>query len=61
MRRWLHGSLNYLPVTGVFAVIVLVSIYFLYGTTKSELAPQEDQGVIIALPTAAPNATLEQR
>ena len=59
--RWLHGSLNYLPVTAVFAVIVLGSIYFLYSTTKSELAPQEDQGVIITLQTAAANATLEQR
>src|SRR5882757_5031416 len=53
--RGLHGSLNYLPVTGVFAVVVLGSIYFLYTTTKSELAPQEDQGVIITLATSAPN------
>jgi multidrug efflux pump len=37
-----------------------VSIYFLYATSKSELAPQEDQGIIIALATAAPDATLEQ-
>lgn len=59
--RWLHGSLNYLPVTAVFAVLVLGSIYFLYSTTKSELAPQEDQGIIITLSTAAANATLEQR
>jgi multidrug efflux pump len=59
--RWLHGSLNYLPVTGVFAVIVLGSIYFLYSNTKSELAPQEDQGVIITLATSAANATLDQR
>ncbi|MEI6202081.1 MAG: efflux RND transporter permease subunit, partial [Enhydrobacter sp.] len=59
--RGLHGSLNYLPVTAVFSVIVLCSIYFLYTTTKSELAPQEDQGVIITLATAAPNATINQR
>jgi len=39
---------------------VLGSIYFLYATSKSELAPQEDQGVIISLLTAAPTATLEQ-
>src|SRR5262249_27227522 len=37
------------------------SIYFLYSGTKAELAPQEDQGVVIALSTAAPNATLEQK
>ncbi|HJT05551.1 MAG TPA: efflux RND transporter permease subunit, partial [Stellaceae bacterium] len=58
---WLHGSLNYLPVTGLFALIILGSIYFLYAGAKSELAPQEDQGIIIALQTAAPNATLQQR
>ncbi len=60
-QRLLHGSLNFVPVTMVFAVIVLSSIYFLYATSKSELAPQEDQGVIIAFATPAPNATLEQR
>ena len=58
--RLLHGALNYLPVVGVFAAIILVSIYFLYATAKSELAPQEDQGIIISLVTTAPNATLEQ-
>jgi multidrug efflux pump len=58
--KLLRGALNYLPVTAVFAVIILVSIYFLYKGSKSELAPQEDQGIIIALLTAAPDATLEQ-
>jgi multidrug efflux pump len=58
--RLLHGALNYLPVVGVFAAIILGSIYFLYATAKSELAPQEDQGIIISLVTTAPNATLEQ-
>lgn len=57
----LHGSLNYLPVTGVFAAIILGSIYFLYSSANSELAPQEDQGVIITLSTSAPDATLQQR
>ena len=60
-QRWLHGSLDYLPVTTVFALIVLGSIYFLYAGAKSELAPQEDQGVVIASSTPAPNATLEQK
>ncbi len=57
----LHRTLNYLPVTAVFALIVLGSIYFLYAGAKSELAPQEDQGVIISSSSAAPNATLAQR
>ncbi len=60
-QRQLHGSLSYLPVTAVFAVLILSSIYFLYAGAKSELAPQEDQGVIITQSIAAPNATLMQR
>ena len=59
-ERLLHGALDALPVVAVFAAIVLVSIYFLYTSSSSELAPQEDQGVIIAMVTAAPDATLEQ-
>lgn len=60
-ERNLHGSLNYLPVTAVFAALVLGSIYFLYTDSKTELAPQEDQGVVITQSVAAPNATLQQR
>jgi multidrug efflux pump len=60
-QRRLHRSLNYLPVTTVFALLVLSSIYFLYAGAKSELAPQEDQGVVIASSTPAPNATLDQK
>jgi multidrug efflux pump len=56
----LGGALDYLPVTAVFAVCILISIYFLYITSKSELAPQEDQGIVIAMVTAAPDATLQQ-
>src|SRR6266571_771395 len=57
----LHGTLDWVPVTGVFALVVLGSIYFLYATAKSELAPPEDQGVIISSSQAAPNSTLQQR
>lgn len=59
-ERALHRSLEFLPVTLVFSIIVLMSIYFLYISANSELAPQEDQGIIITQLTAAPNATLEQ-
>jgi multidrug efflux pump len=59
--RTLHGTLDFLPVTSVFAVLILASIYFLYSSSNSELAPQEDQGVIITMSTAAPDATLQQR
>jgi multidrug efflux pump len=65
LRGWyelrLHNSLNFLPVTLVFAAIILGSIYFLFTSAKTELAPQEDQGVIITQSIAAPNSTLQQR
>jgi multidrug efflux pump len=59
-ERQLHGTLDYLPVTAVFSLIVLASTGFLVATTSSELAPQEDQGILISILTTAPNATLEQ-
>ena len=59
-HRMLHNSLNYLSVTAVFAAIILSSIYFLYASAKSELAPQEDQGIIITALSAEPNAALPQ-
>ena len=60
-ERTLHGSLNYLPVTAVMAVIILGSIYYLYSTSMSELAPQEDQGILISIAFNNPTATLAQR
>ncbi len=60
-ERALHGSLNHVPVVGVMAVIILGSIYYLYSTSMSELAPQEDQGVLISVAFNNPTATVEQR
>jgi multidrug efflux pump len=60
-ERHLRGSLDYRPVTYVFAILILLSIYFLGATSKPELAPQEDQGYILSIQTPAPNATLQQR
>ncbi len=60
-ERQLRGSLDFRPVTYVFALLILASIYFFVTTSKSELAPQEDQGYILSLQTAAPDATLQQR
>jgi multidrug efflux pump len=55
--RILHGTLNFVPVTMLFAVVVFGSIYFLYSTSKSELAPQEDQGIIFNAGTGGPTIT----
>jgi multidrug efflux pump len=60
-QRLLAGSLKTIPVTIVFAALVLSSIYWLYSNSKNELAPQEDQGVILTQSTLAPNATLQQK
>src|SRR3990167_3444940 len=64
LEKWyektLHISLNLLPVTIVFATIILSSNYFLFVTSKSELAPQEDQGIILGQVTAPGNASLAQ-
>jgi multidrug efflux pump len=57
----LRGSLRTVSVTLIFTALVVGSIYFLYTSSDSELAPQEDQGVIILLPTSAPDATLQQK
>lgn len=59
--RALGSSLDSPGVAAIFAALVLGSIYFLYGGLRSELAPEEDQGVVLAMSTAAPNATLQQR
>ncbi|HEV2161659.1 MAG TPA: efflux RND transporter permease subunit [Stellaceae bacterium] len=60
-ERRLHGSLDFLPVTATLAVIVLGSIYFLYTGAKTELAPIEDQGVVIESSRPAADATLDQK
>jgi len=60
-ERRLRGSLNFWPVTIVFGLIVFFTNVPLFLTSKTELAPQEDQGVIITQSIAAPNATLQQR
>jgi multidrug efflux pump len=59
-QKLLASALNYLAVIVVFAVIILLSNYFLFMTSDSELAPQEDQGIIIAQVTGPANASLAQ-
>lgn len=57
-QRSLHGSLDARPVTIVFAFVVLVSCVFLYATSKAELAPQEDQGVLFVVATGPQYANI---
>ncbi|MGA7983251.1 MAG: efflux RND transporter permease subunit [Chromatiaceae bacterium] len=58
-ERALHGVLAYPPVMLVFAVIVLLSIYFMFVTTRSELAPTEDQSILFFQAVAPQTATVE--
>ena len=53
-------TLQETKVVAVFAMIILTSNYFLFVTSHSELAPQEDQGIIIAQVMAPANASLAQ-
>jgi multidrug efflux pump len=57
--RLLHATLDALPVTLLFAAAVLLSIYFMFTTSKSELAPVEDQSILFFQATAPQTATLD--
>src|SRR5271157_3569249 len=53
VTRWygrrLVSSLDYRPVTALFAAAVIASVVFLYLHSSAELAPPEDQGVVFAV------------
>ncbi len=65
LLHWYQGklerSLRYTPVVAALVVIVMCAIFFMYTSAKSELAPQEDQGFILAQSTSAPDATLQAK
>ncbi|MDU6243256.1 MAG: efflux RND transporter permease subunit, partial [Bradyrhizobium sp.] len=60
-RRCLESVFSTKPVVVVFAFLLLAMIPWLYVSSTSELAPDEDQGVVLTLTNSAPSATLEQR
>jgi len=53
MTRWygrrLDRSLDYRPITGLFALTILGLVGFLYMNTSKELAPEEDQGIVFSV------------
>ena len=57
--RMLDNSLNYRPATALFALVVLASIPYLYLNSRSELAPEEDQGILFALVKTPQYANLD--
>ncbi|MDD0973144.1 multidrug efflux RND transporter permease subunit [Pseudomonas fontis] len=58
-QKILHGTLNTRPVVIVFAIIVLCLIPIFLKFTKSELAPDEDQGIIFMMATAPQPTNLD--
>ncbi|WP_018322483.1 efflux RND transporter permease subunit [Bradyrhizobium sp. WSM2793] len=63
MTRWygrkLDRSLDYRPITGLFALTMLGLVGFLYMHTSKELAPEEDQGIVFALTKAPKYANVD--
>jgi multidrug efflux pump len=47
--RRLDRSLDYRPITALFAVTILGLVAFLYQHSSKELAPEEDQGIVFAV------------
>ena len=46
--RQVRGSLNYRPVTMMIVIVLVATTGFLFTKTSTELAPDEDQGVLFA-------------
>jgi len=58
-QRMLHGTLNTRPVVIVFALIVLCLIPVFLKFTQSQLAPDEDQGIIFMIASAPQPTNLD--
>lgn len=59
-QRRLHGTLDTWVVPVVMGLMLLGGTLYLFANSKSELAPQEDQGFILGIATGAPNAAPAQ-
>lgn len=57
--RALGGVLNKRPVILTFAIIIFTSLYFLFTIIPSELAPEEDKGVVFSLATMPNSGNLD--
>ncbi len=57
--RKLDRSLDYRPITGLFAVAILFLVGFMYMNTNKELAPEEDQGILFSVTKAPQYANID--
>ncbi|MBK1838225.1 multidrug efflux RND transporter permease subunit [Azospirillum sp. YIM B02556] len=58
-ERRLHGMLDYRAATLLFAVGILLSVGYLFANTMSELAPEEDQGILFGISKGPQYANLD--
>ena len=58
--RLLENTLQWRPVTLTLAALVILLGVPFYLFSSSELAPKEDQGVVLGIVLASPNSTLDQ-
>ncbi|MEI6714816.1 MAG: efflux RND transporter permease subunit [Verrucomicrobiota bacterium] len=59
-RKILTKTLRWRPVTLTLAVIIMLLGAIFYNMSMKELAPKEDQGVILGIIQASPNSTIDQ-
>jgi multidrug efflux pump len=59
-KRQLASFLSTWQIVVLFGVLLLPVLVFLFVTAKSELAPEEDQGIVLEQTIGPPNATLTQ-
>jgi multidrug efflux pump len=57
--RMLDRSLNYRPITVMFAATILGLVAFMYMNTNKELAPEEDQGILFSVVKAPQYANID--
>lgn len=58
-KKLLHSTLDTVSITTLFAVAVIISIYFMFVSTPTTLAPTEDQSILFFQARSPQTATLE--
>jgi multidrug efflux pump len=59
-RRLLHSLLDTWPVLIVMGLLLIGLLVVMFRMSQSELAPEEDQGVVLSQVVGAPTATAQQ-
>ncbi len=59
-QRLLHSLLDTWPVLIAMGVLLVVCLGLMFKMSQSELAPEEDQGLVLSQVVGAPNATSDQ-